>query len=92
MLVLNILRMSNVRGTVSKALLMYIVAKSVLCAGFGIFRPSCMYCVSVARSVVVECRALKPCCVGNRERSGVSVLRISCSRILMELHNKEIGL
>ena len=58
MLVLNIFCMSNVRGTVSNALLMSIVARSVLCAGLGIFRPSCMYCVSVVTSVVVECKAL----------------------------------
>ena len=63
MLVLNIFCMSSVRGTVSKDLLMSFLARSVPCAGFGIFRLSCMYCVSVLRSVVVECRALKPCCV-----------------------------
>lgn len=92
MLVLNIFCMSNVRGTVSKALLMSIVAKSVLCAGLGMFRPSCMCCVSVVRSVVVECKALKPCCVGDSGMCGVIVLRISLSRILTGLHNSEIGL
>ena len=92
MLVLNIFCMSNVRGTVSKALLVSIVAKSVLCTGLGIFRPSCMYCVSVVRSVVVECKALKPCCVGDSGMCGEIVLRISLSRILMGLHNNEIGL
>ena len=40
--------MSSVPGTVSKA-------------GFGAFRPLCMCYVSVVRSVVVECMALKPC-------------------------------
>ena len=59
MLVLNIFCMSNVRGTVSKALLMSIVARSVLCTGLGIFRPSCMYCVSVVKSVVVDNGSLK---------------------------------
>ena len=92
MLVLNSFCTSNVRGTVLKALLMSIVASSVLCAGLGIFRPSCMYCVSVVRSVAVECKALKPCCVGGSGMSGVVVLRISLSRILMGLHNNEIGL
>ena len=53
--------MSIVLGTVSKALLMSIVASSVRCAGLGAFSPSCMCCVSVVRSVVVECLALKPC-------------------------------
>ena len=58
--------MSSVRGTVSKALLMSIVANNVRSAGFGVFRPSCMCWVSVVSSVVVECLALKPCCVGER--------------------------
>ena len=84
--------MNNVRGTVSKTLLISIVARSFLCAGLGIFRPSCMYCVSVVRSVVVECRALKPCCVGDRGICGVIVLRISLSINLVGLHNIEIGL
>jgi len=52
---------SSVRGTVSKALLMSIVAKSVRSAGFGVFRPSCMCCVSMVRSVVGKCLALKRC-------------------------------
>ena len=51
-----------------------------------------MYCVSVVRSVVVGCRALKPCCVGDSGMCGVIVLRVSLSRILTGLHNKEIGL
>ena len=38
--------MSSVRGTVSKALLMSIVANRVRGAGSGMFRPSCMCCVS----------------------------------------------
>ena len=80
------------RGTVSKALLMSIVARSVLYAGLGTFRPSCMYCVIVVRSVVVECRALKPSCVGDRGMCDVNVLRISLSRILIGLDNREIGL
>ena len=71
---------------------MSIVARSVLCAGFGLFRTSCMYCVSVGRSVVVSCRALKSCCIGDRGMYGVIVLRINLSRCLIGLHNKEIGL
>ena len=71
MLVLNIFCMSSVRGTVSKALRMSNVARSVLCAGLGMFRHSCMYCGRIIRSVVVECRALKPCCVGDRGICGV---------------------
>ena len=92
MLVMNIFFTSSVCGTVLKALLISIVARSVLCAGLVIFRLSCLYCVSVVRSVVVECRALKPCCVGIRGMCGMIVLRISLSRILMGLHIKEIGL
>ena len=53
--------MSSVLGTVSKALLMSIAARSIRCAGFGAFRPSYMYCVSVVRSFVVEYLVLKPC-------------------------------
>ena len=41
-----------------------IVTRSILCAGLEMFRPSCMYCVSVVRRVVVECRALKQCGIG----------------------------
>ena len=58
---LLVVRMSSVPGTVSKALLMSIVTRSVRFAGFGAFRPSCLCCVSVVRSVVVECLALNPC-------------------------------
>ena len=47
--------MRSILGTVLKVLLMSIVARSVRCAGFGAFRPSCMCCVSVVRSVVIEC-------------------------------------
>ena len=92
MFVLNSYWMSSVRGTISKALLISVVGRSVLYAGLGKFRPLCVYCVSVGRSVVVECRALNPCCVGVRGMCGVILLRISLSRILMGLHNKEIGL
>ena len=51
---------------VSKASHMSTVARSVLYDGLKTFSPSCMYCVSVVRSVLVEYRALKPCCVGDR--------------------------
>ena len=62
--------MSSVLGTVSKALLMSIVARSIRCAGSGAFRPSCMCCVSAVRRIVVECLALKPCWVGERGCQG----------------------
>ena len=54
MLVLIIFCMSSVCGTVSKALLISCKARSVLYAGLGTFRPSCMFCVSAVMSVVVE--------------------------------------
>ena len=83
---------SNVLGTVSMALLMYIVARSVRCADVGAFKPSCMCCVSVVRSVTVECLALKPCWVGERRISGVMWFQISPLRILRGLQRKDIGL
>ena len=42
--------MSSVLGFVSKALLMFILARSVRCAGLSASRPSCMCCVSVVRN------------------------------------------
>ena len=84
--------MNSVLGTVSKALLMSFVARSVRCTGFGAFRTSCMCCVSVVRSVVVECLALKPCWVGERRMSGVMRFRISTSRILRGMQKRGIGL
>ena len=47
MLVLKNIWMSSVRGTVPKALLMSIVARSVLYAGLGTFRPSWMYGITL---------------------------------------------
>ena len=53
--------MSSILGIKSKASLSFFMARSVRCAGFCTSRPSCMCCVSVMQSVVVECSALKPC-------------------------------
>ena len=61
MFVLLIFCMISVLGTVSKTLLMFIVAKSVRCADIDAFRPSCMCCVSAVRSVVEKFSALKRC-------------------------------
>ena len=63
--------MSSVRGTVSKALLMSIVANMVRCPRSGMSRPSCMCCASVVSSLVVEWWVLKPCYVGERGKCGV---------------------
>ena len=79
---------SSVLGTVSKTILMSIVTRVVRCPGFGAFRPSCMCCVSV----VVECLARKPCCVGERGMSGVMRFRMSPSSILRGLQRRVIGL
>ena len=61
MLVLSILLMSVCLGTVSKALLMSIVAISVRGAGLLVLKPSSVVCVMFVSSDVVECLGLKPC-------------------------------
>ena len=61
MFVLLIFCRSSVLGTVSKTLLISVVARGVRCPGFGTFRPSCRCFLSVEKSVVVECLARKPC-------------------------------
>ena len=92
MSVSKIFLVRRVRGTVSKALLMSIVARSVRCAGLGALRPSCIVCVREVRRVVVECCARKPCCVGERGMCGVMFARTSLSSILTGLHSREMGL
>ena len=84
--------MSGVRGTVSKALLLSNAANMVRCGGLGMLRPSCMCCVSVVRSVVVEWWARKPCCVGERGMCCVMFVRTSLSSILSRLHSREMDL
>ena len=79
-------------GTVSKALLMSIVAISVLCAGLEWFRPSSVVCVRCVRSVDVECWGRKPCCVWESGMSSVMLLRTSLSSILDGVQRREIGL
>ena len=92
MLVLNIFWLSSARRTMSKELLKSIVARIALQAGLGTFKPSSTHSVTAVRSSMVECRSLKPCYASNRGMCGVIVLRTSFSRILIRLHNKEIGL
>ena len=53
--------MSVCLGTVSKALLMSIVAISVRGAGLLVLKPSSVVCVMFVSSDVVECLGLKPC-------------------------------
>jgi len=77
MFVLQIFSISRVRGTVSKALLVSIAARSVRCAGFGVSRPSCMCCDNVVSSVVVEWCARKPCCEADTGICGVMFVRTS---------------
>ena len=50
----------------SKALLMYIVSSSVWYVDFGVLKPSCMCCVSVVISIVVESCVWKHFCEGDR--------------------------
>ena len=80
------------RGTVWKALLMSIVARSGLCAGLVVIRSSSVVCVREVRSVVVEWKVLKPCCVGERGMCGVMFVRTSLSSILTGLQRRDIGL
>ena len=64
---------------------MSIGTRSIRYAGFGVFRLSCMCCVSVVGSVVEECLALKLCLMSERGMSGVILSKISLSRILRGL-------
>ena len=51
-----------------------------------------MCSLSVVRSVVVECLALKKCYMGEKGMSEVILLRISLSRILRKLQRRDIFL
>ena len=51
-----------------------------------------MFCVSVVRSVVVECEALKPCCVSERVFCVVIALRLNLFRFRTALQNNKISL
>lgn len=57
----SILSISLCLGTVSKALLMSMVASAVRLGGTLSLKPSAMSCVSDVRYVVVLCMCLKPC-------------------------------
>ena len=84
--------MSRCLGTVSKALLMSIVARSVLLAGLLAFRPSSAVCVRWVSSVDVEWRNLKPCCVLERGMCVFMLLRTNLSSIFEGVQSKLIGL
>ena len=92
MSVLKILLVRSVRGTVSKALLMSTVARSVRCAGLGVLRPSSVVCVMFVSRDVVECWGLKPCWEGDRGMCGVMLFRTSLSSILEGVQRRETGL
>ena len=79
-------------GTVSKALFMSIVAKTVLRGGCFLLKPSNISCVREERWVVVECCGRKPCWEGASVMCGVICLRTSLSRIFDIVHSKEMGL
>ena len=58
------LSVSLCRGMASKALLMSIVVKSVICAGIFELMPSKICCVRLVSKVFVECNGQTLCCVG----------------------------
>ena len=91
MVVLSIFWIRRCLGTVSKALLMSTATRIVRAGGCGRLKPSSMCCVRLTCNVVVECWLLKPCCVCDRGICGCILLRISRSRILDEVHRREIG-
>ena len=84
--------MSRCLGTVSKALLMSIVARSVLLAALLAFRPSSVVCVRWVSSVDVEWRDLKPRCVLERGMCVFMLLRTNLSSIFEGVQSKLIGL
>lgn len=92
MSVLNILFIRLCRGMASNALLMSNVTSRVLCAGLIELMPSKILCVRSVRRVFVECRGLKPCCVGARGRCGVVSCRMRRSVTLEGVHKRVMGL
>ena len=76
----------------SNALLMSIVAKSVLCAGLFELMPSKTCCVRLVSKVFVECIGINPCCVGARGMSGWIMFRIRRSVILDGVQSSVMGL
>ena len=82
--------MSLVCGTVSNAFEKSIDTVTVLCGGLGWLKPEATLCVRGRSAVVVSCRVLKPCCVGDsgRELSSGSRRR---SSTLAEGHRREMG-
>ena len=92
MCVLSILLISKCLGTVSKALLMSMAAMIVLSAGLLEFKPSSVVCVRWVRRVEVECRDLKPCCVGESGICGDMLFRTNLSSIFEGVDKSEIGL
>ena len=89
---LRIFLISRCRGTVSKALLMSIVAISVRYAGLAEFIPSSIVCVKLVRSVLVECLVLKPCWEAESGMYGLMTFRTSLSSILEGVQSNEMGL
>lgn len=51
-----------------------------------------MVCVAFVRRVLVECCCLKPCCSGERGRSGLILERISFSMSLDMVDRRDMGL
>ena len=70
MFVLCSLSVSLFQGMASKALLITIVVKSVLCAGLFELMTSKTCCMRLVSKVFVECSFLNPCCVDARGHQG----------------------
>ena len=77
---------------VSKALLMSIVVKSVLCAVLFESMSSKTGCVRLVILVFVECNGRNQCCVGARGTSGWTMFSIRRSVILDGVQSSVMGL
>ena len=87
MFVLYSLSVSLCQGMTSKALLMSIAGKSVLCADLFELMPSKTCCVRLVSEVLVECKGWNPCYVGAWGTSGWIIFSIRCSVILDHWEN-----
>ena len=82
--------MSFVCWTMSNALEKSIDMATVRCGGLSWLKPRATLCVRGRSAVVVECRVLKPCCVGEMGRV-LSSGRSNLSRTLTVGHMREMG-
>ena len=92
MFVVYTLSVSLCQGMASKALLMSIVVKSILCAGLFELMPSKTCCVMLVSKVFVECDGRNQCCVGASGTSWQIMLSIRHSVILDCVQSSVTGL